>query len=80
MKIVNTDPARAVETHVEVHGASLRADAEWELLAADSPADRNSFATPHVVAPRTLRVRVERGRLTVRLPARSVSVITVRVR
>ncbi|MFN2564240.1 MAG: alpha-L-arabinofuranosidase C-terminal domain-containing protein [Gemmatimonadaceae bacterium] len=80
VKMVNTDPSRPIETRVEVHGASLRPDAEWELLAADGAAGRNSFATPHVVAPRRLRVRVDGGGFTVRLPASSVSVITLRVR
>jgi alpha-N-arabinofuranosidase len=80
LKVVNTDPSRAIETRVEVRGASLRPDAEWELLAADDPAERNSFMTPNVVAPRNLRVRVVDMSLTVRLPARSVSVITLRLR
>jgi alpha-N-arabinofuranosidase len=80
VKIVNAHPSQAVETRVEVHGMSVQSDAEWELLAADGPAGRNSFATPNAIRPRSLRARVDRGGFTVRLPARSVSVITVRGR
>jgi alpha-L-arabinofuranosidase len=80
LKVVNTHPTDGVETRVEVRGASVRPGATWELLAAGDPADRNSFATPHVVAPRNVRLNVAEGGFTVRLPPRSVSVITLRVR
>jgi alpha-N-arabinofuranosidase len=77
LKLVNADPTRAIETRVDVRGARVGGDATWELLAADSPDARNSFATPHVVEPRVVRVRVVDGGFVVRLPARSVSVIAV---
>jgi alpha-N-arabinofuranosidase len=80
VKTVNTDPARPVETRVTVRGATVLPEATWELLAADEPEARNTFATPHVVSPRSLRLRVAAGSFTVRLPARSVSVITLRQR
>jgi alpha-N-arabinofuranosidase len=78
LKVVNTDPVRAIETRVGIRGVALGSEGRWELLAADDPGATNSFMTPHVVEPRTLRVRVDGGGFVVRLPARSVSVITVR--
>jgi alpha-N-arabinofuranosidase len=78
VKVVNTDPTRAIDTRVELRGSEARPEAEWELLAAGDPAARNGFATPDAITPR--RERIAGGRsFTVRLPARSVSVITLRV-
>ena len=54
----------------------LAADpAEWELLADTTSGARNGFATPDAIAPRRLSLRAGSG-FTVRLPARSVSVIS----
>jgi alpha-N-arabinofuranosidase len=80
VKIVNTDAMRSLETRVTVRGASVGPEGTWELLAAGAQGDRNTFATPHVVSPRSLRIRVSGGSFVVRLPAHSVSVITLRRR
>jgi alpha-N-arabinofuranosidase len=77
--LVNTDPARAVSTTVAVQGGEVRADATWELLAEpDGRPAQNTFATPDAIAPRRVRLRAGRT-FVVRLPARSASVLTLRL-
>ena len=78
LKAVNTDPARAVDVRVELRGATVQTDADWDVLAAGSLRTVNSFATPDAVVPRHERVRAGSG-FTVRLPARSVAVLTLQV-
>jgi alpha-N-arabinofuranosidase len=78
VKLVNTDPARAMATRVEVRGARVEREATMEVLAAGDAGARNSFGTPDAIAPVRQRVAVGKD-LSVRLPARSVSVLTLRV-
>ena len=75
VKLVNTDPARAIDLRVEIRGAAVTPDAEWELLAGVTPTARNSFSTPNAIVPRVLSLKAA-AELTVRLPASSVSVLT----
>jgi alpha-L-arabinofuranosidase len=74
VKLVNTDPARAIDLRVEIRGAAVTPDAEWELLAGATPTARNSFSTPNAIVPRVLSLKAA-AELTVRLPASSVSVL-----
>jgi alpha-N-arabinofuranosidase len=78
LKLVNTDPARALDTRIELRGARVETDARWDLLAASDPAARNGFATPNAIAPRHERVSAGNS-FIVRLPPRSVSVMTLKV-
>ena len=77
LKIVNSDAAADLETDVEVRGATPEARAEWEILSAEYAA-HNSFATPDAVTPRQQPVTGAR-RFTIRVPARSASVLTLHV-
>ena len=78
VKLVNTDPARAIDLRVEIRGAAVTPDAEWELLAGVTPTARNSFATPDAIVPRLLPLKAAAD-MIVRLPASSVSVLTLGV-
>ena len=81
VKLVNADPTRTVEARIEVEGgAAVAPAAEWELLAAATPGARNDFATPDAIVPRRSTVRATGGSVTLRLPARSVSVLTLDAR
>lgn len=78
LKMVNTHPSRALDARVELRGVSVEPDAIWDILSSSDSSARNSFATPNAIAPR--RERVTGGRnFIVRVPARSVSVVTLRV-
>jgi alpha-N-arabinofuranosidase len=76
MKVVNTDPARTMETRVELRGVDVLPQAEWEVLAAHDLTTRNSFAAPEAIVPRRQRLTASE-RFSVRLPPSSISVITL---
>ena len=78
LKAVNADSARPMEVQVELRGVRVASDAEWELLAADAPGAHNTFAAPDAVRPRRVPLRAG-PRFGMRLPAQSVSVVTLRV-
>ncbi|MFL5582190.1 MAG: alpha-L-arabinofuranosidase C-terminal domain-containing protein [Gemmatimonadaceae bacterium] len=78
VKLVNVDTARALDVRVEVRGVELAPDGELEVLSAEAPGARSSFAAPDAIAPRRRALRVA-ARTDVRLPAGSVAVLTVRV-
>ena len=79
LKIVNTDSARAIDASIELRGATPAPAADWDVLAPEDWAARNTFATPDAVAPRRERVSVAARRFTVRVPAHSASVLTLHV-
>ncbi len=78
LKVVNTEPTRAVATRIELRGVAVAAEAEWHVISADSLDRYNSFATPDAIRPRQETLRAG-GRFEVSLPPRSVSVIVMRI-
>ena len=78
VKLVNTHPRRAVDARLDIRGATVGARATVELLAAPAPTARNSFATPDAIVPRRRALAAGRA-FRVRLPARSVAVVTLDV-
>ncbi|HEY8149291.1 MAG TPA: alpha-L-arabinofuranosidase C-terminal domain-containing protein [Vicinamibacteria bacterium] len=78
VKVVNTAPAAAVSTAIELRGVSVRPEAEWHVLTAPGLETHNSFRTPDAVRPRREVVPAGR-RFSVSLPPHSVSVIVLRV-
>lgn len=78
LKVVNTEPTRAVTTGIELRGVKVESQAEWHLIAAESLAAHNSFATPDAVRPRREIVRAGET-FQVSLPPHSVSVFVLRV-
>jgi alpha-N-arabinofuranosidase len=78
LKVVNTDPASAISTRVELRGVAVASEAEWQVLTAPSLETHNSFATPDAIRPRPETLAAGRS-FDVSLPPRSVSVIVLRV-
>jgi alpha-N-arabinofuranosidase len=78
IKAVNTAPAGALTTDVEVRGVAVAPEAEWHVLTAERLEAHNSFAAPHAVRPRREVVRAG-GRFQLSLPPRSVSVLVLRL-
>lgn len=78
IKVINTDAGRAIETRIDLRGATVDPEAEWTVLAADDPKQYNSFATPGAISPRQEKLKAG-NRFSIRLPQRSVSVITLHV-
>ena len=78
VKLVNTDPVRAIDARIEIRGAAIGSRADWEVLHAREPDARNSFGTPDAIVPQRTTVRGS-GIFTVLLPPRSVSVLSANV-
>jgi alpha-N-arabinofuranosidase len=78
VKVVNTDPTSAVTTRIDLSGVDVGPEASWHLLTAESFEVRNGFATPDAIRPRRTVIPADRS-FEVLLPARSVSVIVLRV-
>jgi alpha-N-arabinofuranosidase len=78
LKVVNTEPTRAVTTRIELRGAAVEANADWHLISADSLDAHNSYATPDAIRPRSEVVSAG-SRFQLTLPPRSISVIVLRV-
>ena len=76
VKLVNTDPTQAIDVQIDIGAAKVSDKAEWEVLSAP-PGARNSFATPDAIVPRRAPVKVTKNAFVVRLPASSVSIVTL---
>ena len=79
LKVVNTDPASAVGTRIELRGVEVEPAGVWHVITAENLQTYNSFATPDAVRPRGGPIAAG-GRFEVSLPPRSVSVIVLRPR
>lgn len=77
LKVVNTEPTRAVITRIELRGVAVAPDADWHLISGDRLDAHNSFATPDAIRPRQETIRAG-GQFELALPPRSVSVIVMR--
>jgi len=75
VKLVNTSAA-SLSTRIELRGFSVAAQAERQLLAADSLEVRNGFATPEAIQPRRDVVRAGPS-FELPLPPHSVSVLVL---
>lgn len=77
LSLVNLHPSEPVTIAAAVTGATARS-AAGDTLTAPAVDSVNTFDAPTAVAPRPAEVRLDAGRLTVHLPARSVTVIGIR--
>jgi len=74
LEVTNVDPNQPVE--VTLNGVTARS-ATAETLTAPKVDSVNTFDAPHLVMPKPLPVKVERGKLILKLEPKSVSVISV---
>jgi alpha-N-arabinofuranosidase len=75
--LVNLDPAEAVTVSATIAGFSAQS-AEGRVLTAGAMDAHNTFEEPERVKPAPIEVTLADGKLQVDLPAKSVTVITVR--
>jgi alpha-N-arabinofuranosidase len=78
IKVINTAPASAVPTRIELRGVEIDTEADWHVITAESLDAHNSFATPDAIRPHREVIQAG-GRFQVSLPPHSVSVIVLRV-
>lgn len=74
--LVNTNPNQGVDVTVDVAGAKAKSAGGSVLTAAAMDA-HNSVGSPMAVTPAPLQASVDKGRLVVKLPAKSVAVLTI---
>jgi alpha-N-arabinofuranosidase len=72
----NLDPHRPLDLEVSLAGAQATA-ATGETLTAPAVDSVNTFEAPATVAPRPVAARVEGGKLSLSLPPKSVTVVSV---
>ncbi|UIJ46655.1 alpha-N-arabinofuranosidase [Sphingomonas cannabina] len=76
LALVNVDPNETSEIRVAVPGLSVRR-AGGQVLTAANVNSVNTFEAPDTVVPKPITGRVEGGAVTVRLPARSVAMLSL---
>ena len=74
LALVNLDPGEAKDVSVEVAGSAVRS-AQGEVLTAPNVNSINTFDAPDTIRPEPIAGTVRAGRVTVRLPARSVAMV-----
>lgn len=75
--LVNLDPDSAIDVSVALEGGAARG-VTGRVLTADRMDAHNSFDAPHALEPAAFNgARVAGGRLTARLPAKSLVVLTL---
>jgi alpha-N-arabinofuranosidase len=75
--LVNLDPAEPIEVAASIEGFAAAA-AEGRVLTAGAMDAHNTFEEPEVVKPVPIEVELKGGKLGLELPAKSVTVVTVR--
>ncbi len=76
LALTNTDANRAVEISADLAGLSAKS-AVGEVLTATKVDAVNTFADPAAVSPRPVQFRANGGKLLLRLPPKSVTVVRV---
>lgn len=72
----NVDPEQGVEVAVDVQGTTAKA-VKGETLTAAKVDSVNTFDAPGTVAPRPASARVAGGRVSLQLPPKSVTVVSI---
>jgi alpha-N-arabinofuranosidase len=76
LALVNTHPKEAVDVAVNVAGGKA-SSASGSVLTAAAMDAHNTFAQPKAIEPAPFKAKVENGKLTAKLPAKSVAVVAV---
>jgi alpha-N-arabinofuranosidase len=76
LALTNLDPNRGATVATEIQGVSAK-QAIGEVLSADRMDAINTFEVPGTVAPRSISSHAVGGKLTLRLPPKSVTVVSL---
>lgn len=76
LALVNTNPNESIEVAVDVAGGKA-VSADGNVLTADAMDAHNTFSQPDAIKPEAVSAAASGGKLTLKLPAKSVSVFTV---
>lgn len=78
--VINHDPSEAADVDVTLASFQPQASATMQWISGDSIMARNSQASPHAVSVQQKTVEVSGTRFPLRLPARSLTAITLQRR
>jgi len=76
LELTNIDPNNAVEIEVSLPVINANS-ATGETLTADKVDTVNTFEAPNKVTPKTISVKVQGGKLTIKLDPKSVTVVSL---
>ncbi|CAN7271370.1 alpha-N-arabinofuranosidase [Pseudoduganella sp. LjRoot289] len=76
LALVNTNPKKAVDVSINVAGTKA-GTVRGQVLTADAMDAHNTFAAPQAVKPAPFEAQASGGKLSVKLPAKSVVVVAV---
>jgi alpha-N-arabinofuranosidase len=76
LEITNIDPNQPVEIEASLAGVTAKS-AAGEILTAPKVDSVNTFDAPKTVAPKPISVKIQDGKLNLRLEPKSVTVISV---
>ena len=76
LELTNVDPNNAVEIEVSVTGSNANS-ATGETLTASKVDSVNTFDAPNAVRPRSMAVKAQNGKLSIKLDPKSVSVVAI---
>jgi alpha-N-arabinofuranosidase len=76
LSLVNMNPKEAMDVSVDVAGARAKG-ASGSVLTAAAMDAHNTFASPKAVVPAPFQASADNGKLVMKLPAKSVAVVTV---
>ena len=77
LALVNLDPNQASEVTAVLDGFD-GSSASGQVLTAKAMDAHNAFDAPHALEPAKVEAKVRKGKLSLELPAKSVTVVTVR--
>jgi len=76
LELTNVDPNNAVEIEASIAGLNVKS-ASGETLSAPKVDSVNTFDAPNAVTPKPASVKVQGGKLTIKLDPKSVTVISI---
>ena len=76
LELTNVDPNKPVEIEASVAGLNAQS-ASGETLTAPKVDSVNTFDTPNTVTPKPANVKIQNGKLTIKLDPKSVTVVAI---
>lgn len=76
LEVTNLDPEKPVDIDAEIGGARLKG-AKGETLTAPAVDSVNTFTAPNIVTPTAVTATIKEGKLTLTLPAKSITVLSL---
>jgi alpha-N-arabinofuranosidase len=76
LALVNTNPGQAADVAINIPGQSVKA-VKGRMLTADAMDAHNTFQSPQTIKPAPFSAEAAGGKLTVKVPAKAVIVVSV---